>query len=51
MVKAFSGGCQIKDGGSQLGSLPRQIMSLAGLDGFLYAGTAYGGVFKIPIAK
>ena len=34
-----------------VGSLPRQIMSLAGLDGFLYAGTAYGGVFKIPIAE
>ena len=34
-----------------VGSLPRQIMSLARLDGFLYAGTAYGGVFKIPIAK
>ena len=28
-----------------------QILSLAVLDGFLYAGTAHGGVFKIPIAK
>ena len=34
-----------------IGSLPYQAMSLAVLDGFLYAGTAYGGVFKIPIAK
>ena len=34
-----------------VGSLPRQIMSLAGLDGFLYAGTAYGGVFKIRIVE
>lgn len=34
-----------------VGSLPRQIMSLVALDGFLYAGTAYGGVFKIPIAE
>ena len=28
-----------------------QILSLAVLDGFLYAGTGNGGVFKIPIAK
>lgn len=34
-----------------VGSLPHQILSLAVLDGFLYAGTAYSGVFKIPIAK
>ena len=34
-----------------VGSLPRQIMSLARLDGFLYAGTAYGGVFKIQIVE
>ena len=34
-----------------VGSLPHQILSLAVLDGFLYAGTAYGGVFKIPIEK
>ena len=34
-----------------VGSLPRQIMSLAGLGGFLYAGTAYGGVFKIQIVE
>ena len=34
-----------------IGSLPRQVMSLVTLDGFLYAGTAYGGVFKIPIAE
>ena len=34
-----------------IGSLPHQILSLAVLDGFLYAGTAYNGVFKIPIAE
>ena len=34
-----------------VGSLPHQILSLAVLDGFLYAGTAYSGVFKIPIEK
>ena len=34
-----------------VGSLPRQVMSLAALDGFLFAGTAYGGVFKILIAE
>ena len=34
-----------------MGSLSRQVMSLVVLDGFLYAGTAYGGVFKIPIAE
>ena len=34
-----------------VGSLPHQILSLAALDGFLYAGTAYSGVFKIPIAE
>lgn len=34
-----------------VGSLPHQILSLAVLDGFLYAGTAYSGVFKIPIAE
>ena len=34
-----------------IGSLPRQIMSLVGLDGFLYAGTAYSGVFKIRIVE
>ena len=34
-----------------IGSLPRQVMSLVALDGFLYAGTAYGGVFKIQIEK
>ena len=34
-----------------VGSLPHQILSLAVLDGFLYAGTAYNGVFKIPIAE
>lgn len=34
-----------------IGSLPRQVRSLGALDGFLYAGTAYGGVFKIPIAE
>ena len=34
-----------------VGSLPRQILSLAVLDGFLYAGTAYNGVFKIRIAE
>ena len=34
-----------------MGSLSRQVMSLAVLDGFLYAGTAYSGVFKIRIEK
>ena len=32
-----------------IGSLPRQVMSLVALDGFLYAGTAYSGVYKIRI--
>ncbi len=35
----------------QLGSLRRQVLSLAVFDGFLYAGTAYGGVFRIKIEK
>ena len=34
-----------------IGSLPHQILSLAVLDGFLYAGTAYNGVYKIQIEK
>ena len=34
-----------------VGSLLDQILSLAVLDGFLYAGTAYNGVFKIRIEK
>ena len=34
-----------------IGSLRRRVDSLAALDGFLYAGTAGGGVFKIPIKK
>ena len=34
-----------------IGSLRHQVLSLAVLDGFLYAGTAYGGVFKIPIEE
>lgn len=34
-----------------LGSLPHQILSLAVLDGFLYAGTAYSGVYKIRVAE
>ncbi|MDE0468946.1 MAG: hypothetical protein OYL97_17995 [Candidatus Poribacteria bacterium] len=34
-----------------IGSLPHQILSLAVLDGSLYAGTAYSGVFKIRIAE
>ena len=34
-----------------IGSLPHQILSLAVLDGFLYAGTATRGVFKIRIAE
>ena len=34
-----------------VGSLPHQILSLAVLDGFLYAGTAYSGVFKIRIEE
>ena len=35
----------------QLGSLHRQVLSLAVLDGFLYAGTASGGVFRIKIEQ
>lgn len=34
-----------------IGSLRRRVDSLAALDGFLYAGTVGGGVFKIPIKK
>ena len=34
-----------------MGSLSRQVMSLVVLDGFLYAGTAYGGVCKIQIEE
>ena len=34
-----------------IGSLPHQVLSLAVLDGFLYAGTVYNGVFKIRIAE
>ena len=34
-----------------IGSLPYQARSLMVLDGFLYAGTAYNGVFKIRIAE
>lgn len=34
-----------------VGLLPHQILSLAVLDGFLYAGTAYSGVFKIRVAE
>ena len=34
-----------------IGSLPHQVLSLAVLDSFLYAGTAYSGVFKIRIAE
>ena len=34
-----------------IGSLSHQILSLAVLDGFLYAGTAYNGVYKIRIEE
>ena len=34
-----------------IGSLPRQVLSLAVLDGFLYAGTLKGGVYKIQIEE
>ena len=34
-----------------MGSLRLRVDSLAALDGFLYAGTVGGGVFKIPIEK
>ena len=34
-----------------IGSLPYQVGSLAVLDGFLYAGTYGGGVYKIPIEE
>ena len=35
----------------QLGSLRLQVLSLAVLDGFLYAGTVSGGVFRIKIEQ
>ncbi len=34
-----------------IGSLPYQALSLAVLDGFLYAGTSGGGVYKIKIEE
>jgi hypothetical protein len=34
-----------------IGSLRRRVDALVVLDGFLYAGTVGGGVFKIPIEK
>ena len=34
-----------------IGSLRHQVLSLAVLDGFLYAGTAHSGVFKIRIEE
>ena len=34
-----------------LGSLPKQVSSLAVVEGFLYAGTNGSGVYKIPIDK
>ena len=34
-----------------IGSLTKQVSSLAVVDGFLYAGTAGRGVYKIPIEK
>ena len=38
-------------GWKPIGSLRRRVDSLMKLDGFLYAGTFGGGVFKIPIAE
>lgn len=40
-----------ENGWKPIGSLRRRVDSLAVLDGFLYAGTIGGGVFKIPIAE
>ena len=40
-----------ENGWKSIGSLRRRVDSLAVLDGFLYAGTIGGGVFKIPIEK
>ena len=40
-----------KKGWKPMGSLRLRVDSLAALDGFLYAGTVGGGVFKIPIEK
>ena len=34
-----------------IGSVPKQVSSLAVVDGFLYAGTYGSGVYKIPIEK
>ena len=34
-----------------IGSLPKQVSSLAVVEGFLYAGTNGSGVYKIPIDK
>ena len=34
-----------------IGSLPYQALSLVVFDGFLYAGTAYSGVYKIPVEE
>ena len=34
-----------------MGFLPKQVSSLAVVDGFLYAGTSGSGVYKIPIEK
>ena len=34
-----------------IGSIPKQVSSLAVVDGFVYAGTYGSGVYKIPIEK
>ena len=42
---------EAKQSWKPMGSLPRQVTSLAVLDGFFYAGTAYSGVYKIRIEE
>ena len=53
-VSTFPGVFQWSEDGKQwklIGTLPYPVISLAVFDGFLYAGTAGGGVFKIRIAE
>ena len=53
-IGTFKGVCQWSEDGKQwelIGALPYHVRSLAVLGGFLYAGTAGGGVYKIQIEK
>ena len=53
-IGTFKGVCQWSEDGKRwelIGSLPYHVRSLAVLDGFLYAGTYGGGVYKIRIEK